>query len=190
MSPQGANQLQPASYAIAELRVDAGQAVPVSREAELAWLPWSGMQLAVTLPPDPTDLRQTVEQNVRAVLITLTGVALVLAVLALTNSAGSAAMLRRPEFALRRAVGARRCHIAALVAVEATLTGLLGGVVGAYGAVLSVLGVTAARHWTPLLHPVTVALGVLGGALVGVLGGLVAARRAGRGDLAVALRSL
>nr|WP_300340416.1 FtsX-like permease family protein [Actinomyces sp.] len=93
------------------------------------------------------------------------------------------------EFGLRRAIGARRVHVMGLVMVESLGVGLLGGVLGTYGAVLAVLGVTLARHWQPVLEPALLPLGVLGGAVVGVLGGLLATWKASRIEPADALRA-
>ena len=66
------------------------------------------------------------------------------------------------------------------VTTEALLTGLLGGAAGLYVGVLGVLGATVAKGWQPVLDLRLMPLALLSGALVGALGGLVAAIRTSR----------
>ena len=81
------------------------------------------------------------------------------------------------EFGLRRAIGARRLHVTGMVGIESLVVGLLGGIAGAYGSVLVILGVTVARQWQPVLDPALLPLGLAGGVLVGLLGGVLATWR-------------
>ena len=94
---------------------------------------------------------------------------------------------RAPEFALRRAVGARRRHLAVHVIWESAIVGLLGGLAGASLGLAVVVLVTHVRHWAPVLAPVMVLPAPLAGAAAGVLAGLVPALRAARTAPAVGL---
>ncbi|MDO5080442.1 ABC transporter ATP-binding protein/permease [Buchananella hordeovulneris] len=176
-------------YASAEIRVVPGAAASVAHQAPLAWLPTAADQIRVEAPPDPTTLRDQIEANLATMLLTLTGVALLAAVLSLTNAMVTAVYQRTGEFGLRRAIGARRRHIRGLVLTEALVIGVLGGIVGAYLSVLTILAVTIARGWQPVLEPGLIPLGILGGVGVGLLGGLLATRRAARIEPSDALRS-
>ena len=175
-----AAQLSDASYGTAEIRVVAGAAQQVATQAPAARIPADQGTIGINAPPDPTSLRDQIESNLNTMLLTLTGVALLTAVLSLTNSMTTAVFQRTGEFGLRRAIGARRLHITQLVLTESVVIGVIGGIVGSYVSVLGILTVTLARHWQPVLDLTTVPLGILGGTLVGLVGGLVAARRASR----------
>jgi ABC-type antimicrobial peptide transport system permease subunit len=95
---------------------------------------------------------------------------------------------RTGELGLRRAIGARSIHILAQTTVEAMLLGLAGGAVGFAIGTGGVLAVTVAKQWQPVLDLRLVPLALVGGAAVGVLGGLAAAVRASRIQPSDALR--
>jgi macrolide transport system ATP-binding/permease protein len=188
MSEPEASALMPPSYAAVELAVLPGAARQVGGQAAVAWNQTSPRRIEVNVPPDPAAMRAPIEASVRSVLVTLTGVALLLAVMMLVNTTSSAVLQRTPEFGIRRALGARRLHLAGLVVAEAVITGALGGVAGTYLGVLGELAATAARHWTPVLDPLAVALGPPAGVVIGLLAGLLAIRPATRIDPASAVR--
>ena len=121
-------------------------------------------------------------------LAVLTGVALLAAVLSLTNAMTTAVLQRTGEFGLRRAIGARRIHIRSLVLTEALFIGAAGGLLGAYLSLLVILAVTIVQSWQPVISPLAIPTGVLGGILVGLLGGLIATGRAARIEPHDALR--
>ncbi|WP_371163775.1 ATP-binding cassette domain-containing protein [Buchananella felis] len=181
--------IEKADSANAELRVQPGSAASVGRQAPAAWIPTAKNGIAVMVPPDPRSLRGEIESNLSVMLWTLTGVALLAAVLSLTNAMTNAVFQRIGEFGLRRAIGARRSHIRALVMAESVVIGVLGGAIGAYVSIVAILGVTIARGWQPVLDPNSVGLGVLGGIVVGFLGGLLATFRASRIQPSDALRA-
>ena len=173
-----AHDISAASYSTVELKASPGAAQQVARQAPLAWIPATPDLVSVDAPPDPTTLRDQIESNLATVLLTLTGVALLAAVLSLTNAMTTAVYQRVGEFGLRRAIGARRIHIRGLVLAESLAIGTLGGCLGAYLSVLAILAVTIARSWQPVLAPASIPMGIVGGVLVGLFGGLIATRRA------------
>lgn len=186
---EAAAEVGPVLWASVELRVQPGAASQVAGQAPVAWIPTDPGGIDVEAPPDPRSLRDQIESNVATMLLTLTGVTLLAAVLSLANAMTTAVYERAGEFGLRRAIGARRIHVTALVSVESLIVGLVGGVLGAYGAVIAVLAVTVVRGWQPVLDPRLLPLGLLGGILVGALGGMVATWRASRVEPSDALRA-
>lgn len=167
----------------------AGAAQQVGQQAALATDPVDPSRLRVIVPTDPSSLRGAVESSVKATLTALTFVALLVAVGALMNAMNMAVGERHREFGLRRAVGARRMDLAALVALESLMIGVLGGITGLVVGLGSILGVTISLRWVPVfdlsLAPVAVAIG----AILGVLGSVGASIRAARVRPHEALRS-
>jgi putative ABC transport system permease protein len=96
-------------------------------------------------------------------------------------------MDRMPEYALRRALGARRRHIAMHVIWESAILGLLGGMAGASLGLAIVILVAHFKNWVPVILPLTVLPAPVAGAAAGILAGLVPAIRASRIPPAIAL---
>lgn len=188
LSQEQASALQDAGEASLEIRVQPGAAQQVAEDAAVAWLPFDADSTVTSAPPDPTSMREVLESDLRAVLLTLTGVAVLAGIAVLSNAMDNAVQVRTGELALRRAIGARRVHLRVLIAGEAALIGLAGGAVGAVASVLVVLGVTIVQHWRPVVDPLSLPLGIAVGALAGLLAAVLASRKAGRIQPAAALR--
>lgn len=166
-----------------------GAARQVGGQVAVATDPVDPSRLRVIVPADPETLRGAVEGSVKATLTALTFVALLVAVGALMNAMNMAVGERHRELGLRRAVGAGRADLAALVALESLMIGVIGGVAGLVFGLGSILGVTVAFRWVPVfdlsLAPVAVAIG----AILGVAGSVGASVRAARVRPHEALRS-
>lgn len=176
-------------HANAEIKVVPGAAPQVAEQGPIAWVPSASESVVVNAPPDPTSLRDSIETNLQTVLMTLTGVALLAAVLSMTNAMTTAVFQRVGEFGLRRAIGARRLHVTSVVLSESLVIGVLGGIVGIYSSIMVILGVTLFRQWQPVLDPTMIPIGLCGGIVVGLLGGGVATHRAARIEPSDALRA-
>ena len=144
--------------------------------------------MSVYAPPDPRGLRDQIEGSLQAVLLTLTGVSVLVAVLSLSSAMSGAVHERQGELALRRAIGGRKRHLRVLLALESMFIGFIGGLFGALVAVLAILVVTVVQRWQPVMDPWALPIGMLAGLLTGLLGSLAALRRVAAVQPAQALR--
>ncbi len=176
----------------AEVHIDAavGATQLVASQATIALVPDDPESLRVQASQGYTAVRQDVEQDVNALFYVLGGVSLLVGGLGIANVTLVSVLERTPEIGLRRALGAARRHIAAQFLFESTVTGLLGGIIGASLGILVIVVVSAVRDWTPVLES-WLALAAVGlGAVIGLLAGTYPALRAARTEPITALRSV
>ena len=163
------------------IQTRAGAADQVAHEAAVALDPDRPALLHATAPPDPTHaLRDAVNSDLSGLFLLLAAVCLLAGALCIANSTALAVRERSDEIGLRRALGARRRHIAVQVLTESTALGTLGGLLGAGFGVAVVLLAAPTRRWTPLLDPVTTIPAPLVGGAVGFAAGLYPAFRAAK----------
>ena len=175
----------------AEVHVDAevGATQVVAGQAAIALAPGNEDSLRVQASQGYTAVRQDVEENVNALFIVLGGVSLLVGGLGIANVTLVSVLERTPEVGLRRALGAARRHIASQFLLESTVTGLLGGIIGASVGVLVIVVVSAVRDWTPVLESWLPFAAVGLGALIGLIAGTYPAVRAAKTEPITALRS-
>ena len=164
-----------------------GAATVVARQAPFAISPTRPHHFLVRVPLGPQQLRDQVESTLTRMFYDLGWISLAIGTLSIASVTWLSVRERAAEFGLRRAVGARRRHIAAHVVCESTILGLVGGLAGAALGVAVVILLAWARNWTPVIAPLMVLPAPLAGAAAGILAGLVPGLRAARIQPAAAL---
>lgn len=169
--------------------VTAGAADLIGAQAPDALRPDQPGRLQSLVPPDPRELRQQIESDVTTLLYGLAALALLVGMIGIANTTLVSVMERRTEIGVRRALGARRRHIAAQFLTESAALGTLGGILGTSVGVITVVTVAAGRGWTTTLDPTFTLIAPAVGLVAGLVAGLQPAWRASRITPATALRS-
>jgi putative ABC transport system permease protein len=142
--------------------------------------PWGPEEVAVSRPSDVLEAQAAAESSFTSLFLGLGAVALLVGGIGIANVMIISVLERRSEVGLRRALGARRRHIAIQFLGESFVLGVGGGLAG----VLLGIGATgayAAYEGLTLLVPAVAVVGGLAAACVlGALAGLYPAMRASR----------
>jgi len=155
-----------------------GAAAAIARQAPYAISPARPHRLVVSLRRGPTLLRSQVTRALSRLFVAVGWVGLAIGVIAIAGLTTFCVLQRTPEFALRRAVGARRRHIATQVMAESVILGLLGGLAGASLGVAAVVLIANAMGWMPVVAPLALWPAPLIGAAAGMIAGIGPAIRA------------
>lgn len=170
------------------ISTDLGAAKQVAREAALAIRPDRPDLLRVEPVPEPSRVEGAVSQTLNTLFLALAGITLFIGAAGIANTTLVSVMERTPEIGLRRAIGARRRHIAAQFLSESALVGGLGGLIGTALGNGVVIGTAVSQSWTALLNPAITLTAPLLGAVIGLVAGLYPAIRASTIQPAIALR--
>lgn len=171
-----------------EVRTVLGAAQQVAGQAAIAASPNDPTQVRVTAPPPPGTLGSEVQADLNTLLLAFGCVALVVGGIGIANVTLLSVMERSGEIGLRRALGARRRHIAAQFLAESGVLGGMGGLIGTALAVMSILIVSLVQQWTPILHPALPVAAPALGALIGLAAGAYPALKAAAIEPMTALR--
>jgi putative ABC transport system permease protein len=166
-----------------------GAAALIGRQAPTALRPQQPGRLDALVPPDPQTLRNVVESDVTSLYYALAGLALLVGTLAIANATLLNTIERRAEIGLRRALGARRSHIARQVTLEAAIIGTVAAILGAALGVVSVAIASSTRGWTTTLDPAMLASAPIIGLVTGAVAGVGPALRAAQVSPSTTLRA-
>jgi putative ABC transport system permease protein len=146
--------------------------------------------VSVSRPSDALEAQAAAEGSFTSLFLGLGAVALLVGGIGIANVMIISVLERRSEVGLRRALGARRRHIATQFLSESFLLGIGGGVVGVLLG-LAATGAYASYEGLGLRIPgIAVGGGLLAAAILGALAGLYPALRAARLTPTEALRSV
>jgi putative ABC transport system permease protein len=151
--------------------------------------PWDPGEVAVSRPSDALEAQAAAEGAFTSLFLGLGAVALLVGAIGIANVMIISVLERRSEVGLRRALGARRRHIAVQFLGESFVLGIAGGVVG----VLLGIGATGAyaayEGLTLLVPPIAIVGGLLAACVLGAVAGFYPAMRAARLTPTEALRT-
>jgi ABC-type antimicrobial peptide transport system permease subunit len=152
--------------------------------------PAAPQDVAIANPSDALTARADAAAALQSLFLALGAVALIVGGIGIANVMVIAVLERRGEIGLRRALGARRAHIAIQFVAEAALLATIGGASGAIlGGFVTTVYATA-RHWNTVV-PVPALLAATAAAVaVGTLAGLYPARKAAQLPPSDALRTI
>jgi putative ABC transport system permease protein len=146
-------------------------------------------EVDVSRPSDALAARAAAKGAFTALFLGLGAVALLVGGVGIANVMVISVLERRSEVGLRRALGARRRHIAAQFFAEALLLSALGGLAGAGLGSLVTGGYAAGQGWRIVVPASAVVGGVAAALVIGAVAGLYPALRATRLSPTEALRS-
>ena len=134
------------------------------------------------------EAREIISENFESLLSLLVVVIIVVGAIGVGNIMLISVLERRGEIGVRRALGAKKSHIAVQFLIESVLLTLLGGVMGIILGLGVVAAVTRILDWPLTIEFLFIVIGLAVTVGVGLVAGLYPAWRASRMDPAEAVR--
>jgi putative ABC transport system permease protein len=172
------------------IRADPDSVGPVHALLAPTAMPDDPGSVVVGRPSDALVARIATRDAFNALALGLGAVALLIGGVGVANAMVVSVLERRPEIGLRRALGATRTIVAALILLESTALCALGAAAGVVAGTAVTWAYAASQGIAVVVPPVPVGLGLVGSVIVGVAAGLYPALRAARLAPAVALRTM
>ncbi|MEZ5343097.1 MAG: ABC transporter permease [Acidimicrobiales bacterium] len=174
----------------AEVLIDVrvGAAELIGSQAAIALSPNAPEKLTVQVPASPTRAQSSVKNDVNSLFLVLGGISLVVGAIGIANVTLVSVLERTTEIGLRRALGATRKHIATQFLAESAALGTIAGIIGTSLGILTTVGVSASREWTPVLAPWLPLVAPVVGSVIGLLAGTYPAWKASKLEPIAALR--
>ncbi|HLF43065.1 MAG TPA: ABC transporter permease [Acidimicrobiia bacterium] len=160
------------------IRTSPGAATDVGRRVATTLSPNNPSALEVRVPREPIAVRSAISGDLDTLIFVLAGLALLTGAIGIANVMLVAVLERVSEIGVRRSLGATRAQIAMQFLLEAALIGLIGGVVASSLGLVTVVGVSAVRGWTPTMDSWVPLVTPIAGVFEGLVAGLLPARRA------------
>jgi putative ABC transport system permease protein len=152
--------------------------------------PAAPQNVAITNPADALIARADTTAAFSGLFLALGTVALVVGGVGIANVMVIAVLERRGEIGLRRALGARRAHIATQFLAESALLALTGGTAGAILGAFATTIYAGLRHWHTIVPPLALLLTIAAALSVGAAAGIYPALKAARLSPAQALATV
>ncbi len=147
-------------------------------------------EVRVSRPSDALVAKASARSALTGLFLALGAVALLVGGVGVANVMVIGVLERRGEIGLRRALGARRGHVAAQFALEALVLSVLGGLAGAVLGVLTTVVASRLQGWEPVVPASALLAAGAASVLVGAVAGLHPAVRAARLPPTAALAAL
>jgi putative ABC transport system permease protein len=167
----------------------AEQASRVALRAKRQLQPGVADNFDLLSPEAARDFVLRLSERVGAAAAPISAMALLAAIVVITNTTLVSVTQKTREIGVRRALGASRADIMREVVAESTLVALAGGVAGTLLTAAAVSGLAGALGIDIVVEPSTVAWAIAAAALSGLLAGYYPARRATRIDVIAAVRA-
>jgi putative ABC transport system permease protein len=172
------------------LRADPDQVAAVASVLTATTIPDGVDDIQVRRPSDLLVARIAAKGAFVGLFLGLGSIALLIGGVGIANIMVISVLERRGEIGLRRALGARRRHVAVQFLLESTVLAASGGILGIGLGILATAIAARAAGNPVAVPPAGLAVGLGAALLVGALAGLYPAARAARLSPAEALRTL
>ena len=138
---------------------------------------------------DVLDVIGTVTNGLTVLLAAIAGISLLVGGIGVMNIMLVSVTERTQEIGLRKAVGAKEGDILQQFLIEATILSVLGGAIGTFVGVTTIIGVGLVSPLTATISPVAIVVAVSVSGAIGLFFGVIPARTAAKLDPIVALRT-